>query len=70
MNIWRQESQVFHEVGWRAYACRNNPFPIIIPCHRVVSKTGIGGYAGHTSGPILAIKYALLQHEKMLTHEL
>ena len=20
MNIWRQESQVFHEVGWRAYA--------------------------------------------------
>jgi hypothetical protein len=19
MNIWRQESQVFHEVGWRAY---------------------------------------------------
>ncbi len=53
-----------------ANACRNNPFPIIIPCHRVVSKTGIGGYAGHTSGPILAIKYALLQHEKMLTHEL
>jgi len=24
----------------------NNPFPILIPCHRVVAKTGIGGYSG------------------------
>jgi methylated-DNA-[protein]-cysteine S-methyltransferase len=23
-----------------------NPWPIIIPCHRVVASTGIGGYAG------------------------
>jgi methylated-DNA-[protein]-cysteine S-methyltransferase len=23
-----------------------NPFPILIPCHRVVSSTGIGGYGG------------------------
>jgi len=53
-----------------ANACRNNPFPIIIPCHRVVSKTGIGGYAGQTSGPMLGIKHALLRHEKTPTHEL
>ncbi len=27
-----------------ANAC--NPIPIIIPCHRVVASTGIGGYSG------------------------
>src|SRR3989344_7143189 len=25
--------------------CNKNPFPIIIPCHRVVAKNSIGGYA-------------------------
>ena len=28
-----------------ANACGANPFPIVIPCHRVVAKSGIGGYA-------------------------
>jgi len=23
-----------------------NPFPIVVPCHRVVASSGIGGYAG------------------------
>ena len=27
-------------------ACRNNPVSIIVPCHRVVSAAGIGGYSG------------------------
>lgn len=27
-------------------ACGANRFPIIIPCHRVVGKKGLGGYAG------------------------
>lgn len=27
-------------------ACGANPIPIIIPCHRVVSQTGPGGYSG------------------------
>ena len=27
-------------------ACRANPIPLIIPCHRVVAASGIGGYAG------------------------
>ena len=44
-------------------ACRNNPLPIIIPCHRVVAANGIGGYAGSTEGKILDIKYQLLQLE-------
>ncbi|MCK5354927.1 MAG: MGMT family protein, partial [Methyloprofundus sp.] len=53
-----------------ANACRKNPFPLIIPCHRVVAKTGLGGYAGETTGKLIEIKAALLQHEKMISHEL
>lgn len=44
-------------------ACRRNPIPIIIPCHRVVARGGIGGYSGATAGPELAIKRWLLAHE-------
>lgn len=25
-------------------ACGRNPVPVIVPCHRVVSKTSLGGY--------------------------
>jgi len=44
-------------------ACRRNPVPIIVPCHRVVAANGIGGYAGSTAGPVLARKRWLLDHE-------
>ncbi|WP_428648578.1 methylated-DNA--[protein]-cysteine S-methyltransferase [Roseibium sp.] len=27
-------------------ACGANPIPIIIPCHRILSATGLGGYSG------------------------
>ena len=27
-------------------ALSKNPYPIVIPCHRVVAKSGIGGYSG------------------------
>ena len=27
-------------------ACGANPIPIIVPCHRVVAATGLGGYSG------------------------
>ncbi|HEX7390396.1 MAG TPA: MGMT family protein [Acidiphilium sp.] len=27
-------------------ANRNNPIPILIPCHRVCAANGLGGYAG------------------------
>ncbi len=27
-------------------ACASNPLPIIIPCHRVLSKNSLGGYSG------------------------
>lgn len=46
-----------------AAACRANPYPIIIPCHRVVARTGLGGYCGKSAGAALAIKRWLLRHE-------
>ena len=47
-------------------ACRHNPLPIIIPCHRIVAKNNLGGYNGATEGKMLNIKEWLLQHEKKL----
>jgi len=45
-------------------ACRANPVPVIVPCHRVVSSTGLGGYGGEVVGRHLEIKQWLLQHER------
>ena len=47
-------------------ACRHNPLPIIIPCHRVVSANGVGGYSGQTAGSMLAIKNRLLELEAVI----
>ncbi len=44
-------------------ACRSNPIPVYIPCHRVVAKQHIGGFAGKTRGRQISIKRWLLQHE-------
>jgi len=44
-------------------ACRRNPIPVIIPCHRVVARAGIGGFSGATKGSMLNIKKWLLNHE-------
>ena len=44
-------------------ACRANPCPILVPCHRVVATNGLGGFAGDTSGRKLQVKRRLLQHE-------
>jgi methylated-DNA-[protein]-cysteine S-methyltransferase len=45
-------------------ACRANPFVILVPCHRVISKAGLGGYDGQTNGKNLVIKQWLLDHER------
>jgi methylated-DNA-[protein]-cysteine S-methyltransferase len=45
-------------------ACRTNPIPIIIPCHRVVSRQGLGGYCGDDEQRI-DYKRCLLLHEKL-----
>lgn len=44
-------------------ACRNNPFTLLIPCHRVVAVSGLGGYAGQRAGKLFDIKQRLLAHE-------
>ncbi len=44
-------------------ACRSNPIPVLIPCHRVVARQGLGGYAGEVTGDPLVIKRWLLRHE-------
>ena len=40
-------------------ACNANPLALIVPCHRVVGKSGLGGFAGGVS-----IKEKLLNMEK------
>ncbi|WP_432743865.1 MGMT family protein [Methylobacter sp. G7] len=44
-------------------ACRDNPYALFIPCHRVVSVSGMGGYCGQTEGDFMAIKHKLLEFE-------
>ncbi len=41
-------------------ACGRNPIPIVIPCHRIVGRQGLGGYSG---GAGLPTKTWLLQLE-------
>jgi methylated-DNA-[protein]-cysteine S-methyltransferase len=45
-------------------ACGRNPIPIVIPCHRVLSRGGIGGYSGGEGLPtkrhLLALEGAAL----------
>jgi len=44
-------------------ACGRNPIPIVIPCHRVLAKGGLGGYSGAGG---LATKQRLLALEGAL----
>jgi methylated-DNA-[protein]-cysteine S-methyltransferase len=44
-------------------ACGANPVPIIVPCHRIVSQGGVGGFMHHRGGYALDIKRWLLAHE-------
>lgn len=41
-------------------ACGANPIPILIPCHRVLGSTGLGGFSGQGG---VETKVALLRHE-------
>lgn len=45
-------------------ACRANPVPIIVPCHRVLAKSGLGGYDGDWGQGKVSIKQWLLDHEQ------
>ncbi len=58
-------SGLAERIGSKAYravgrALASNPIPIVIPCHRVVAKNGIGGYSGGVD-----VKKRLLELEGM-----
>ena len=44
-------------------ACGANPYPLIVPCHRVTSAQGLGGFAHTSDGWLLETKRWLLRHE-------
>lgn len=48
-----------------AGACGANPFPLLTPCHRVVSTHGLGGFQQGVLPASLAIKRWLLDHESL-----
>ncbi len=45
-------------------ACRQNHLLLIVPCHRVVSVTGLGGFMGDAGGKLVRRKQWLLDHEQ------
>ena len=61
----RSYSQIAKQIGAEkaaravGHAMNKNPLVLWIPCHRVVSANGLGGYAGK-----IDIKIALLETEK------
>jgi O-6-methylguanine DNA methyltransferase len=46
-------------------ALRNNPVPLLVPCHRVVSHQSLGGFMGEDDpdAPLIALKKRLLSLE-------
>ena len=71
-NIPRGETRTYGELARSiksapravGQACGKNPVPIIIPCHRIVGSTGMGGFMGAQSGDPIKIKQWLLAHEQ------
>lgn len=47
-------------------ACGANPLPVVIPCHRIVAASGLGGFAHQRGGWLLEVKRWLLTHEGAL----
>lgn len=64
----RRYAELARELGTGARAiggaCRRNPIPIVVPCHRVVASAGLGGYMGEQSGAALRMKQWLVSHER------
>lgn len=46
-------------------ACGDNPYPIVVPCHRVVAAGGLGGFSHHAAGFLSEAKTWLLRHESL-----
>lgn len=47
-------------------ACGANPFPLFVPCHRIVGQGHLGGFSHQRGGVMLVLKQALLTHEGAL----
>lgn len=48
-------------------ACGANPYPVVVPCHRIVAAGGgLGGFARERGGFLLDVKRWLLTHENSL----
>jgi len=45
-----------------ANACRRNKIPLLIPCHRVIAKKGLGGYFGQTKGEMYWVSFPREKH--------
>lgn len=45
-------------------ACGANPYPLVVPCHRVVSASGIGGFSNTRDGHLIVTKKWLLAREQ------
>lgn len=65
----RTYGQLAAQVGGAARAvggaCGANPFPVVVPCHRVVAADGgLGGFARHRGGFLLDVKRWLIDHER------
>jgi methylated-DNA-[protein]-cysteine S-methyltransferase len=62
----RSYGELAHAVGSgpRAVggACGSNPIPIVVPCHRILARSGLGGYSGagglRTKTALLALEGA------------
>ncbi|MFX1326482.1 MAG: methylated-DNA--[protein]-cysteine S-methyltransferase [Promethearchaeota archaeon] len=76
LSLKRGETTSYSEIGKnidsKAYQAigtvlKNNPIPLIIPCHRVIRKNGnIGGFMGETNnGWQLKLKKDLLNIESL-----
>ncbi len=64
----RINSKAYRAIG---SILRKNPVPLIIPCHRVLGKNGIGGFMGeNTGGKELKLKKKLLEIEGILDSNL
>ncbi len=47
-------------------ACGANPYPIVVPCHRVIAANqALGGFGKQGEGFLLDIKRWLLEHERV-----
>ena len=47
-------------------ACGDNKLPLLVPCHRVVAKHGVGGFMHSRGRFALGVKSWLLKHESTI----